>query len=398
MHNVMKQPRLLGLLLSSLSTLFVGMSLFPLFPHYAAELGADPGAIGAALAVIYIASALGPALTGLLARRVRRKHLFIAAGMAGPPSIALLGQATALWQAVALIAFAWFCGGVILTLVNIFTGVYANDAVRGRAYALMSLAPPLGGLLGGAAMTVLLEQFDFAAACIGLAVVWAVLPLVGLLTLDSRVEQGRTATPARSQGRVMPGRAFGLVLGASLLAHIAISAGRLGGPLLMQTQGLPPGAVATAAAVSGAASIPLILLFGSLADRFGRKLAFALSGVIAAIGAVLHIGAVEPWQFWLATTLLLAAYCTSNALGATLTADIVAPAALGGAMAQYTAAGSVAGVVSFAGTGYLYAQAGPTALFAAAALLGLMSVGMVLGVGRRPAAPVVPSGLASTGD
>lgn len=398
MGKVVSQPRLLGLLLSSISTLFVGMSLFPLFPHYAAELGAGPGAIGAALAVIYIASALGPALTGLLAKRVRRKQLFIAAGIAGPPSIALLGQATALWQVVALMAFAWFCGGVILTLVNVFTGVYADDTVRGRAYALMSLAPPLGGLLGGAAMTMLLARFDFAAACIGLSVVWAVLPVVGLLTLDGRVERGRTATPARGRGRAAPGRAFSLVLGASLLAHIAISASRLGGPLLMQTQGLPPAAVATAAAVSGAASIPLILLFGTLADRVGRRLAFALSGIIAAMGAALHIGAAEPWQFWLAATLLLAAYCTSSALGAALTADIVAPAALGGAMAQYTAAGSVAGVLSFAGTGYLYAQAGPNPLFGTAALLGLISVAVVLRVGRRPVAPAIPSALAPAGD
>lgn len=398
MYTVLTQPRLLGLLLSSVSTLFVGMSLFPLFPHYAAELGADPGAIGAALAMIYIASALGPALTGLLARRMRRKQLFIAAGVAGPPAIALLGQATALWQAVALMAVAWFCGGIILTLVNVFTGIYADDAVRGRAYALMSLAPPLGGLLGGTTMTALLGWFDFSAACIGLSLVWAVLPLVGLLTLDSRVEQGRMALPRRSPGRAAPNRAFSLILGASLLANIAISTGRLGEALLMQAQGLSPAAVATTAALSGVASVPLILLFGTLADRAGRRATFALSGVIATVGIALHIGATAPWQFWLAATLLLTAFCTSSALGAAVTADIVAPASLGAVMAQYSTAGSVAGVLSFASTGYLYALAGPGPLFGAAALLGLLSVAVVLRVGGQSAAPAAPSALAPGGD
>lgn len=398
MHNVLSQPRLLGLLLSSLSTLFVGMSLFPLYPHYAATLGAGPATVGASLAVIYIASTLGPTVTGLLAMRVPRKLLFMAAGIVGPPSIALLGQATALWQAVALMAVAWFCGSMILTLVNVFTGIYADDSVRGRAYALMSLAPALGGLLGGAAMTGLLARFDFAGACLGLATVWAILPVVGLVTLDRRAERGRFATPARSGGKGAHGRLFRMVLGATLLAHLAISAGRLGGALLMQTQALSPTAVATTAAISGLASMPLIMLFGALGDRVGRRPAFMLSSVLAACGAAAHLGAVAPWQFWLCTTLLLAASGTSSALGAALTADTVAPAALGAAMARYTAASSLAGVLSFGVTGYLYDLAGPTTLFVIAALLGLSSVALIMIPGRaQPSSQVAPA-LASGGD
>lgn len=398
MHKILSQPRLLGLLLSSVSTLFVGMSLFPLFPHYAAELGAGPGAIGAALAVVYIASALGPAATGLLARRAPRKLLFIGAGLLGPPSIALLGRATALWQAMALMAVAWFCGGVILTLVNVFTGIYADDAVRGRAYALMSLAAPLGGLLGGAAMTVMLARFDFAVACLGLAAVWSTLPLVGLLTLDLRAERGRFATPARAEGGAAPGRAFRLVLAASLLAHTAISAGRLGSGLLMQAQAMPPATIATIAALSAVASVPLILLFGSLGDRVGRRPAFVLASLLATAGSALHLGATAPWQFWLAATLLLAAYSAAGALGAALTADTVAPAALGGAMARYTAAGSLAAVLSFAATGFVYGLAGPATLFGIAALLGLGAGAAITRVGRPQPAGAASPALAASGD
>jgi MFS family permease len=396
MRAIVANPRLLGLLLSSLSTLFVGMSLFPLFPHYAGELGAGPGAVGASLAVIYIASTLGPAATGLLARRVRRKRLFIAAGILGPPSIALLGQVTALWQAVALMAVAWFCGGIILTLVNVFTGIYAEGAVRGRAYALMSLSAPLGALLGGAATTALLSRFDFALACLGLAGVWALLPLLGLLTLDGRAEQRQAVTQAPAPAA--PGAAFTIVLVASLLGHVAIAVGRLGTSLLMQAQELPAADVAATAAISGVASIPLILLFGVLADRLGRRPAFALSCVLAAAGVALQIGAAAPWQFWLAATLLLAAYCTSNALGAALAADIVGQAALGGAMARYGAAGSVAAAISFAGAGYAFALLGPAPLFTLAALFGLVAAAFVLRGSRQPAALPAAPAVAPGGD
>lgn len=145
-------------------------------------------------------------------------------------------------------------------------------------------------------------------------------------------------------------------------------------------------------------------------------LALAIVGTGAGIGATVqnYRGDERRAPRWLAAALALAdgrlcvevrddgaglaAYCTSSALGAALTADIVAPAAMGGAIAQHTAAGSVAGVLSFAGTGYLYAQAGPAPLFGTAALLGLMSVVVVLRVGRQPVAPAIPSALASAGD
>jgi MFS family permease len=382
MRTILLNLRLLGLLLCGVSTLFVGMSLFPIFPLYAAELGASPTAAGIALALIYVASALGPTVTGMLSGRMRRRTLLIAAGVIGPPSIALLGAATALWQATALMAIAWFCGGVIITLVNVCTGIYAADAVRGRAYALMALAPPIGGLLGGAATSALLSRFDFTIACFGLAAFWAILPIVAFFTLDARAEQRRPQAQAAPQARFRISGAFALVLAASLLAHIAIAGGRLGSSLLMQSVGLPASDVALAAAISGSAAIPIILLIGALADRAGRRVAFTLVSVIAAGGAIMLLGATEPWQFCLAVTFLLVAYCSVNAQGAALVADLVPSAALGSAMARYTATGSIAAVVSLAGAGYAFVTFGPIVLFALAALLALIA-GSVVGFGAR---------------
>jgi MFS family permease len=396
MHTIIMRPRLLGLLLSGVATLFVGMSLFPLFPPVAAELGAGSALIGIALAVIYIASALGPAAAGLLARRVGRKPLFIAAGLAGPPAVALFGQAQALWQAVVLMAIAWFCGGIILTLLNLFTGIYAEATVRGRAYALMALATPLGALLGGAVTTALLSRLNLAVACLAMALVWGVAPLMGLLALDSRAEQGGRASSAAMPRRRASG-AFWLVLAASLLVNITLSVGRLGSVLAMQAQAMAPAAITTTAAISGVAALPLIMCFGSLGDKFGRRAAYGLAGVVAAIGAALLAGAAAPWQFWLAATLLLTAYCASSGLGAALATDVLAGADLG-AMALYTATGSVAAVLSFASTGAAFAAFGPGPLFNSAALIGLASLALALLVGVRRPAPPRASGLAASGD
>lgn len=385
MRSIITRPRLLGLLLSGVATLFVGMSLFPLFPPVAAELGAEPALVGLSLAAIYLASALGPAAAGLLARRVGRKPLFIAAGMVGPPAVALFGQAQALWQAVALMAVAWFCGGIILTLLNLFTGIYSEASIRGRAYALMALATPLGALLGGAATTILLSRLNLAAACLAMALVWGLAPLMGLLALDARAEQGR---PARAVG-VSPqlGGGFWLVLAASLLANITLAVGRLGSVLAMQAQAMPPAEITAASAISGVAALPLILLFGALADRFGRRPAYGLASAVAALGAALLAGAAAPWQFWLAATLLLTAYCASGGLGAALAADVLAGIDLG-AMAIYTATSSIASVLSFACTGTAFVTLGPGPTFGSAALLGLASLLLASLTGlRRPAPP-----------
>jgi MFS family permease len=251
--------------------LFIGMGLFPLLPLYAARFGATRTDIGMFYAVIYIASAAAVLGTGWLAARVSRRRLFLIGATLGIPSMVLLGHATAFWQVVLLTALAWFCGGITLTLLSIFTSQLAEPARRGRIFSLLFLAYPLDSLVGGTVVGQLTAAYGYTTMFYALAAVWTIQPAVGLLGLrDSRI--ARAPVEASSAHAAVPlGRPFALLLAASLLSIASVSIGRLGTSLSMQARGFAPDAVASTAIVGGLATIPLALIVGTLSDRFGRR-------------------------------------------------------------------------------------------------------------------------------
>src|SRR5512143_3528695 len=116
--------QLIYLFVSSFTFLFVGMGLFPVLPVYATEFGASRAVIGLYYALVFASNAVGAMLTHRLARYLSRRGLFITIGLLGIPALIWLGRATALWQVIVLTAAVWFCGGVGLALVNIFTGLH----------------------------------------------------------------------------------------------------------------------------------------------------------------------------------------------------------------------------------------------------------------------------------
>jgi AAHS family 4-hydroxybenzoate transporter-like MFS transporter len=149
MRSLIGNKQLFFLFASNLVVLFVGMGLFPLLPLYATQFGATRTVIGIYYAVMYAASVLGTMATGWLARRVPPRDLFIAAGALGVAALALLGQATALWQVVLFTAVIWFGGAITIPLVGVFTGLVADGDNRGKSFTMMYLAFPLGAVFGG---------------------------------------------------------------------------------------------------------------------------------------------------------------------------------------------------------------------------------------------------------
>src|SRR4051794_40957496 len=93
-----------------------------------------------------------------------------------------------------------------------------------------------------------------------LAVVWAALPVMGLVGL--RRTAGAAQAPAAGARGAGPrlGRAFALLLLASLASSIAINVSRLGTSLSMAALAFSPGAVAGTAVVSGLIAAPIALL------------------------------------------------------------------------------------------------------------------------------------------
>ncbi len=380
--------QLLYLFMSSFIILFVGMGLFPVLPVYATEFGATRTIIGLYYALMYAANAAGAMLTDRLAAYLTHKGLFVAIGLLGIPALMLLGQATTLWQVVMLTAIVWFCGGVGLALVNVFTAQRSGHNSRGKSFSLMFLAFPLGALFGGALVGRLVYSAGYHAMFLALGAVWAMLPVIGLFKLKISSEINRARGATARQVTVRLGANFYRVLAMTLLASIAINTGRLGTALSMQAQGLSAGAISSTATVSGLITIPIALLIGALSDRLGRKAFLMLGYILAGCGALLLAFAANLWMFWIAATLILVALCTNGALASALVTDTLSPQARQRGLPWINAMNPVAGVLSFTSIGFVMDAVGPLPVYVSAASVALAAALMLHSLrGERPTQP-----------
>jgi MFS family permease len=165
---------------------------------------------------------------------------------------------------------------------------------------------------------------------------------------------------------------------------VAISAGRLGTSLSMQSLSFSASAIASTAMVSGLFTLPLTFLIGALSDRLGRERFLTTSYLLAAMGALILVLATQLWQFWLAATLLLVALTTSGAMASALITDVSRSEALTRGLSWLKGMTSMAGIISFASTGFLLDNYGPITLYLIATTLPLISAAVLEVVGCKP--------------
>jgi MFS family permease len=216
-----------------------------------------------------------------------------------------------------------------------------------------------------------------------LAAIWVIQPVVGLLWLRDPSVTRAPAAAATRQATPPRGRPFTQLLVASLLSIASISIGRLGTSLSMQALGFAPDVIASTAIVSGLATIPLMLVIGTLADRFGRRLILLTTYLGAAAGVATLIVASAAWQFQLAATLLLAAWCASRAASSALATDLLPSEALGRGLPRLGSMDSIASNVGFAASGFVMDSFGTTTLYGLATALALAALATLVGVPQR---------------
>jgi AAHS family 4-hydroxybenzoate transporter-like MFS transporter len=388
---VVRRPntQLLYLFVSSFIILFVGMGLFPVLPVYATEFGASRTVIGIYYALMYAANAAGAMLTNRLVARLTHKGLFVAVGVLGIPALMLLGQASTLWQVVLLTAIVWFCGGVGLALINVFTAQQSGNKNRGKSFSLMFLAFPLGAVFGGTLVGRLVNSAGYYAMFLVLGAIWATLPVIGIFKLRVKADISRTHTATTQRDSVRLGANFYRVLAMTLLASIAINTGRLGTALSMQAQDFSASAISSTGTVSGLLTIPIVLLVGALSDRLGRKMFLMLGYILAGGGALLLAFATELWMFWIAATLVLVALCTNGALASALVTDTLSPQARQRGLPWINAMNPVAGVLSFTSIGFLMDTFGQLPVYLIALSVAVAAALLLNSVQRAQATSVV---------
>jgi len=204
--------------------------------------------------------------------------------------------------------------------------------------------------------------------------VWAILPIVGAFGLkDEETRQTVRSTVAAQPIDSKLGPSFYRLLFVVLLSAVAVNIGRLGTALSMQMLKFSPSDIASTATVSGLLATPMVLLIGTLSDRWGRKRFLLVGYGLAAGGALTLVIATELWMFWLAATLILVALCTSGALSSALVTDLLTPQAMQRGLPWISAMNPVAGVMSFVSIGYALDAFGPAPVYIVAAMVAIVA-------------------------
>ncbi|MDX1614312.1 MAG: MFS transporter [Candidatus Promineifilaceae bacterium] len=385
-----KNQRLTYLFLSNFSIYFTGMGLFPLLPLYATEFGATSAMVGIYLAVTYVAITAGTLLTGRLVQRLTPRGLFLFSGGLGALALVFLGQANALWHLFILTAVIWFTGGSGLALVSILTGLVADKNSRGKSFGLMFMTRPVASLSGGLIISWLLSDYSYSLMLMALAAVWAILPVVGLLSLRHWQPDELARNSEQQPQQPAPlGWTFYLLLVVVLLSTLALYGSRMTMSLSMQSLSFTASDVASTATVSGLFGLPIVPLGGALSDRLGRKRMLIVTVVAGALGTLALTTAAQLWHFWLATSMMLFAQSVGLTVASALATDLLSARALQRGLPWLNGAGWMAGIVGFAGAGYVLEALGPQLLYLGAAGLAGLAALLVLAI-RPQTAPENP--------
>jgi MFS family permease len=168
-----------------------------------------------------------------------------------------------------------------------------------------------------------------------------------------------------------------VLLGVALLSATAINTGRLGMSLSMHELSFSPRAIASAATISGLVTIPLTLLIGAISDRLGKRQSLWFVYLLAAGGVLVLSGATQLWQFWLAASLTLLAFCTNGAITSAFAAELIPTGGLTRGLSWVNTTISAGAILSFLGTGYLMDLLGPKGLFLITSTLPVVAASIV---------------------
>lgn len=351
----MKKHPLIALFYTSLVVLTVGNGLNPLLPIYASKFGATPGIVGLYLTIIAASIMIGVLLPGWLPKRISRKRLLVFVSSIGGLALALLGEATALWQVVVLTAVLWFAGGNCLSLANVYTALLIPERDRGRMFSLLALSGPLGLLLGGLLVGALISWQGYTFMFLVLAILWSTLPFTFYATLRE-VTPGVEDQPMISDSTQARGtgheRWFPLLLVVALLSAATISVSEMGVSLSMQTLAFSPSAVSSTSTAAGLVMIPVVLLMSLLSDRLGRRNLLILGYLLTAIGAAMLVSAQVLWHFWGAMALVRMGQAVNDSLAPAVATDLLSADMLSRRLPRLKAMNWAAGIFSFTSAGY----------------------------------------------
>ena len=379
----MSNKQLAALFVCSFIPYAIGSGLLGLLAVYATRLGADPAQTGLFLAFAFLALAISTVITGRFADRFqRRKELLIACGALAVPLTGLMAGATSVAQLTILTAVLWFVAGIILVMVNILAGLFAEEGERGRIFGIIGLSIPLGGVLGGLASGPIVDRWGFPTLFTLSALLYMVVPITGLLLKDKVVARPQRDALTPAPRGFFTHRTFLFLFFASILANLANSQLILARPLIMDGLHFDATAISSTGAVGGLIALPLPLLVGWLSDRLGRKPFLILCYLTTAVGLVVLAAAFDLWHFWVAGA-LQATLTASLVVGSALITDMFPQESLGASLSLFNATPWIGFVIGFGGSGAAIEAFEMTPTLMIGVLLTLVAILLLMPIRER---------------
>jgi benzoate transport len=155
-------------------------------PGIASEWGIDRAALGLVLSMELIGMGVGALVVGNVADRIGRRPTILLSLVLVSLGMALAATATS----IALLSTYRFATGIgiggILAATTAIASEYANDRHRSLAVSLMAGGYPLGAIVGGIIVSVLLAYFSWRSVfAFGAALTAAFIPIVWFLLPES---------------------------------------------------------------------------------------------------------------------------------------------------------------------------------------------------------------------
>lgn len=371
----MRNRQLHVLFICNLLVFSTSNGLLPLLPVYAVDLGATPTLVGGLMAFAYTTLTIGTLMTKTLIRRFRNpRRLFVSMSLMCAILMTTLGMVATIWQLAVVMATLWFCGGIVIALIAVFTGISTDKTNRGRVFGFMYLALPLGALLGGATIGGLVDWQGYAFMSSLLGVTWLCVALLGLIGIRNMKETEAPPIQSSDTAAMRPDAVFHFLLGAVFLSAVTVFVGRLGTSLSMQSLHFSAGIITGMSAVGALAVIPMVPFLGTLSDRVGRTRLLSLCYGLGASGALILSLSTQAWHFGVASACLSISTYAGSAIASALATDLLPPEALNWGLPRLSAMTWAGGIFGFAGTGYLIDTLGATTTYWSAAVLSVAAV------------------------
>lgn len=337
------------------------------------QIGLPVTTVGAALALIRLAS-LGSLGLAAMADRLGRRRLLLAVAVAGFGLTSLAALSPGFWWYVALVALARPCLAALNAVAGVVAAEESRSVDRAGAIALITAAYGLGSGIVSVGRGLLPGDPSFrVVTAFALVPLLVLVPLLGPHVREPSISRRRTRPEGRPGAVPRPYRRRVAVL-AFLVGMIAVATGPGFTYLFVYGErvlGAAPLQLAALVLAAGPLGLAGILLGRWGADRLGRRItgAVALSGtglavalaysgsfanlVVGYLAAVLLGGAFAPAQGALASELVPTAIRATVAGWATVTGvlgavtglavfGVVADATGGFAVAAWSLGGLVA--------------------------------------------------------